>query len=90
MNRKIKFTGIHGTVAVAALVVMFGILTGCATVGEKPKPAMVPTERGTVASSSHSSGSSSSSSRCDMAGMGRGSSSSVLRNICARSRRNPG
>jgi hypothetical protein len=47
MNRKIKFTGIQGTVAVAALL-MFGILAGCATMGQKPKPAMVPTERGTV------------------------------------------
>jgi hypothetical protein len=46
MNRKIKFTGIHGMAA--AVVAMIGILAGCATLGEKPKPAMVPTERGTV------------------------------------------
>jgi len=31
-----------------AIAAMFGILAGCATLAEKPKPAMVPTERGTV------------------------------------------
>ena len=46
MDQKIKFTGILGTAA--AVVVMIGILAGCATMGEKPKPTMVPTERGTV------------------------------------------
>jgi hypothetical protein len=46
MNRKIKFTGIHGIGVV--VVAMIGILAGCAAMGEKPKPAMVPTERGTV------------------------------------------
>src|SRR5512143_337782 len=46
MNHKIKITAILGTtVGVAA---MLGILAGCATLGEKPKPAMVPTERATV------------------------------------------
>jgi len=46
MDQKIKFTGILGTAA--AVVAMIGILAGCATMGEKPKPTMVPTERGTV------------------------------------------
>jgi len=45
MKPRKKFNGILRTAAVAA---MMGILAGCATVGEKPKPAMVPTERGTV------------------------------------------
>jgi hypothetical protein len=46
MKQKMKFTGILGTAA--AVVAMIGILAGCATMGEKPKPTMVPTERGTV------------------------------------------
>jgi hypothetical protein len=46
MNQKIKFTGILGMAAVIAA--MIGILAGCATFAEKPKPAMVPTERGMV------------------------------------------
>jgi len=46
MKPRTKFIGILRTaVAVGA---MMGILAGCATLGEKPKPAMVPTERGTV------------------------------------------
>ena len=46
MDQKIKFTSILGTAV--AFAAMIGILAGCATMGEKPKPALVPTERGTV------------------------------------------
>jgi len=46
MNRKTTFARILGTAA--ALTAMVVIFSGCATVGEKPKPPMVPTERGTV------------------------------------------
>jgi hypothetical protein len=46
MNQKTKLARILGsTVAIAALI---GLFAGCATMAEKPKPAMVPTERGTV------------------------------------------
>jgi hypothetical protein len=46
MNPKIKPAGILGTIAAAG--VMIALFAGCATLGEKPKPPMVPTDRGTV------------------------------------------
>lgn len=46
MNQKTMLARIlRTTVGVAAMVALFA---GCATMAEKPKPAMVPTERGTV------------------------------------------
>jgi len=46
MNQKVKFAGILGTAA--AIAAMIALSAGCATMAEKPKPAMVPTERGTA------------------------------------------
>jgi len=46
MNPKTIFAGI---LKWAALVTAFlGLFAGCATLGEKPKPTLVPTDRGTV------------------------------------------
>jgi hypothetical protein len=44
--KKIRFTGILGTAA--AILAGIALLAGCATMAEKPKPTLVPTERGTV------------------------------------------
>jgi hypothetical protein len=43
---KIKFTGILGKVV--GILAVIALTAGCATMGEKPKPTLVPTERGTV------------------------------------------
>jgi hypothetical protein len=44
--KKIKFTGILGKVV--GILAVIALTAGCATMGEKPKPTLVPTERGTV------------------------------------------
>ena len=46
MSPKIKLAGILGKAA--AVAGMIALFAGCATMAEKPKPTLVPTERGTV------------------------------------------